>query len=376
MKLLIAILILFCSCAKSQPSNITINGIGTSVTINSGQAGSPITVNYTEYFPSQTGDITFTDADFQYSIAGYAKTNFTARSPAGFVEFRTSETAIDVKVAGNNTPNSSLADCEVLVDGVYNQSLRVINDNVVETKSITLPAGEKIVTLINGYTNAATSGNITIANEGVFIQGVVTTGTIEVKKPTVPANKWLFVGNSITAGNAATHPSATGFAALFRNDGRSLQVDAFGSRTLATTTTNLANQMASFVSAEMDGSLTNTIFIFLGTNNFAFNQSKATFKTYYGLFLDAIRAIRTDIDIYCVSPLNRTTYSTPNSGGATCEDYSDAIQELLVTRTWAKFIYGKTLVSISNISGDGVHPTQTGMQEIHDNLLTAYNDLQ
>src|SRR5688572_15539093 len=119
-----------------QAQTIRINGTGLPVTINA--VGKPSSVSISvppipEYFDPQSGDITFTDDDFQYSIPGYAKTGFTARSPGGFVEFRTSETSMDIKIAGDWVQGNTQSDCEVVVDGVWNQSVRVTSANTVQS---------------------------------------------------------------------------------------------------------------------------------------------------------------------------------------------------------------------------------------------------
>lgn len=363
---------------------VQINGTGKPVTLNS--PGKPSSVHIIvpaqdQYFDPQTGDITFTDEHFQYSYPGYVKTNFTARSPAGFVEFRTSETSLDIKVGGDwSTASSAIdeqSDCEVLVNGVYNQSVRLTADNVTQSHAITLPAGEKIVTLVNGYTANNLSGSITLPDRGVYIQGVVTTGPIEIKIPVTPTNKKLFIGNSITTGASSPHPSVTGWVGLLRADGWQTQEDSWGGRRILTTTTLLADEMAEFVSDEMNGSVSNELFFMLGTNNFGLTtgHTKAQFKQWVGFFVDALHTIRPDISIYLISPLNRTSYSTPNPAGATLEDYADAEQELQDEgRSWLKIMYGKNYLSLAN-APDGLHPNGTGHQEVHDNFLIDYNIL-
>jgi hypothetical protein len=381
MKKLVIILSLFPFSLNAQI--VQINGTGRTVTINA--PGKPSSVSITQpseppepdYFDPQSGDITFTDEHFQYSIPGYAGSGYTARSSAGFVEFRTSETSISVKVGGNWSTASSAfdeqSDCEVLVNGVYNQSVRLTVDNTTQTYAISLPVGEKIVRLVNGYT---ANGNNLLPGNGVFVQGVVTIGNVEIKIPVTPINKKLFIGNSITTGATSTHPTITGFAGLLRNIGWQIQMDSYGGRRLLTTSAALGDDMAEFISDEMNGTITNEVFMFLGTNNFALfgGHSKANFKLYYGYFLDALHTLRSDITIYCISPFNRDTYSTPNSQGATCEDYADAIEELLVTRTWAKFIYGKDAVSLANmVDSPRVHPNQAGHQQISEYIEAQYN---
>jgi hypothetical protein len=364
-RILILFFIVFSGCSKSQ-----------SLFFNLSQHG---VVGANQYYAAQQGDVTFTDDDFQYSIGGYAKTGFTARSTAGYVEFKTTEVNISVKVGGNwSTASSSFdvqSDCEVLVDGVYNQSVRLTADNTTQTYSITLPAGPKLVRLVNGYTANALSGSITLPDAGVYVQGIITDTDFQVKKPVLPRNKWLVIGNSIETGATGTHPSITGFVGLLRNDGRNIISDCFGGRRLLTVSASDGHNLAAFLSAEMNGTVSNELFMFLSTNNFAVGggQSKALFKSEYQNFLDSLHSIRPDIIVYCISMFNRNIYATPNSQGATGDDYADAISELCATRSaWAKYIYGKNLLTLANTS-DGLHPNQTGMQEVHDKFLIQYN---
>lgn len=364
------ILLFFYSCTKSQ---VTVNESGTTVDIN-GLGGSAITIN--TYFPPLSGDITFTDSHFQFAINGYAKTGFTARNPGAFVEIETTETSLDIKVAGDWVGHATQSDCEVIVNGVWNQSVRVTVEDEVQSIPITLPPGEKVVRLISGYAANQASGQIILPASGVHIQGVVTTGVIRIKKPVSSGHKKVFFGDSITDGASGTHPLFTGFSVLFRTlDNWAVQLDCWGARAVVTTNSTLGNTLAAYLSPQLNGTISNELFICLGTNNYGLlNQSKATFKAYYEFMLDAIIAARPDVTIYCVSMLNRQTYDTGNSGGAFGDDYADAIEELVSTRPTTRFIYGKPLVSLSNMSdGAQLHPNQTGMQQYHDNLLAAYN---
>lgn len=379
MRLLIFIL-LFPFLTEAQ--TVQVNGTGLTVTINA--AGKPSSINIaapppSAYYPAETGDITFTDAHFQYSYPGRSGTGFTERSVGGYVEFRTTATSIDVKIGGNYSTATGTIDkqseCPVLVDGVYNQSVQLTADNTTQTHTITLPGGSKIVRLINGYATLSAS-SILYPTNGVYIQGVVSATAIEIKRPVVPDTLRMFIGNSITAGYDADHPGATDVVSLFREqDGWNTINYSWGGRRIMTSNSTEADQMAAVIDDMMNGSTLNEVLVLLGTNNWQSfgGQTKATFKTYYGNFLDALHTLRPDIIIYCVSPLNRSNYNDANSQGAFIEDFVDAIEELLVDRTWAKFIYGKDLVSLANMPLDGLHPNQTGMQEIHDNLLIQYN---
>jgi hypothetical protein len=178
--------------------------------INSGGTLSESELPPPEYQTPVSGDIDFTDDDFQFSRAAYGGTGYWARSPYGFVEFRTSETALDVKVGGNWSGHGVQSQVEVFVNGVYNQSVTLTADNTTQEIPITLPGGSKIVRLTNGYT-ADDGANINTPGYGVFVQGVVTTGDIEIKNPVTPEDLWYFIGDSITTGAVADHPTASSF---------------------------------------------------------------------------------------------------------------------------------------------------------------------
>ncbi len=329
-------------------------------------------------YKTAQGNVTFVDSDFQYSVPGYPGPGFTARSTAGYVEIICNEQNISVKVGGNWSGHTTQSDCEILVDGVYYTSVRLTHDSVIEVHPITLPKGSHLITLVNGYTaNAVSTTNVVIPKNGVYIQGVVTDSVFQIVSRPTPRPKWLFIGNSITTGASADHPAVTDFLGMFRSEGRRIQSDSWGARRLLTYIPVNAHSMASFVSAEMNSTISNELFMFLGTNNFTVGggQTKALFKTEVQLFLDSVHVQRPDIKIYVISPMNRNNYSVPNAMGATCEDYADAERELLTTRTWAKFIYGKPLLTLANTI-DGVHPKQIGHKEVHDKLLIQYNLLQ
>lgn len=338
-----------------------------------------------DYFDPVSGDIDFTDEHFSFSAPGYAKTGFTGRSPGGFVEFRTSETDFDVKVGGNWSGFGNQSQIFLLVDGVFNQAITLTADNTTQSIAITtLSAGEKTVRLVNGYAaQSAADGDINLPQAVISVQGVVTTGDIEIKIPVAPENLVLFIGDSITTGASGTYPSITGWVAQLREEENwEVQWDSYGARGLANNSgvfgSTQANAMAAYVYAQLNGTVSNTVVMCLGTNDFflsGWRFSKANWKAHVELFVDALHALDTDIRIIWVTPLNRTAYDTPNVNGADLEDYTDAVLEVQAdSRGWMEVIEGKDLVSLSNLT-DGLHPDQTGHDEIKTNFLTAYNAL-
>lgn len=364
------ILLLLSSCAKGQ---ITINGPGAGIDING--SGETVPVVTRQFFDAQTGDVDFEDQHFSFSAPGIAKTGYVVRNTMSYLEIKTIERQVTLKVGGNWANKLTQSYIPVLVDGVFNQNVSVTTDSVEEEKTIILPAGEKTVRIINGYNAAMTPfGYSAIYQDaGVFINGIITDTSFQIKVPTRPRVKRLFIGNSITTGASGTNPVLLGFPGLFRAEGWEVQSNSWGGRIVTTTTQVLADSFAVYVSAQMNGTYSNELFLTLGTNDcFIHNRTKDAFKTYYGLMLDALLSKRPDIVIYCFSIFNRVSYDAGNSLGYTGDDFYDALVELAATRPTIHVIYAKDFLSLAN-APDQIHPNQTGMQQVHDSILVHYN---
>lgn len=381
MRLITIILLL---CVTFSNAQIPINGTGQAVTINA--PGQPSSVNISapalsEFFPSQSGDIDFTDNHFWFAHPGFYRSagDYYQRNTLSYVEFQTEEIQITLKIIGNWSSPARILNqtyINIQVNGVQNQFVSLTADNVEEQKTIVLPAGLKLVRIINGYNAALTPFNqsVVYADATVNINGIITDTVFKIKRPTPPVNAKFYIGTSIPTGASSTNPTVTGYVALLRSmDNWDVGSLCWGGKTTQTTTDPLADSVAVMVDRMMNGSASNELFIDLGTNDYAIhNKTKAAFKADYQRMLDAIIALRPDITIYCISLLNRTDYDTGNSLGYTGDDFADAIEELCNDRSTTRFIYGKNLVSPANCP-DGVHPNLAGHNEVHTNLKAAYD---
>jgi hypothetical protein len=323
-----------------------------------------------DYFDPVSGDITFTNSHFQSSALGLAKTGFTMRSPAGFVEFRTSETDFDVKIGGNWSGNGDQSKIYLLVDGVFNQAITLTADNTTETHSITsLASGVKLIRLVNGYAAQADfAGDINRPQAAICVQGVVTTGDIEIKKPVAPAKRIVILGMSITTGAVGTRVTDTSWAMQLRNtDGYDITLDSYGARILANNSSVFgsaqANAMVAYLFAQMDGTSSNELWIDLATNDYFFNASKATYKARLDLLVSTMQAAHPAVRIILIKPTDRTEYDTPNSAGATLGDMATAMDEIAVTYSIEKMGDRTDLLLANTV--DGLHPNQTGQNGLY-----------
>lgn len=334
------------------------------------------------YFDPESGDITFTDDHFQYSAPGYAKTGYTGRSPAGFVEFRTSLTDFSVKIGGGNISGFAGENkVFLLVDGVYNQEITLTSPGTQTVAITTLSAGVKLIRLVNGYAAAPDStGDINLPEYVVAVQGVVTSGDIEIKIPVTPTKKILLIGMSITTGATGTRISDTSWAMQLRNDeGFNIQLDSYGGRSLADNAGNFiqakADEMVAYHLAQLSGSSQKEIWMDLATNDFGNIQiSKATYKTYLERYADTLHAANSSVRLIWIRPTDRTSYDTPNISSATLGDLDDAITEAASTRAWMEIMGDRYNLTLTNTT-DGLHPNQAGHDEIKDNILAQYNTL-
>lgn len=255
--------------------------------------------------------------------------------------------------------------------GTYPQFSHIaifVNDELfqVETFSdtslheITLPVGFKTVKLVEGIISKPSS------IIGTWLTSVLVDSSKFTKHSiTNVSEKIVFLGDSITVGANALYPSVNGFPYLFRSlDSKEVAVLGYGygkvydfgetAPKIAAVNEHLA-QLYSNVTA------TKKLCIALGTNDFALDSTPvATFEGWYEDLLDGIIAYDNNIDIYCLSPIIRT------SDGALLDDYRTTIASLCTAKSLTH-ITGKTILTTGDLD-DGVHPTTDGHLILHDAL--------
>lgn len=360
---------------------MSLNFIIGTLTGGAAPAASP-----SEYFDSQTGDIDFTDEQFQDAIPGIAMTNFTMRNPAAFVEFRTEATDFDVKVGGNWSAQGEESKIYLLVNDVYNQSITLTDDDVTESHAIaSLEAGTKNIKLVCGYAASAhAGGDMRYPRFGTYVQGVdMGAGTIEVKIPVVPTKRIVADGMSITTGASGTRFTLTGWLPQFKwVAGYNIKMVSYGARGLCDNgggwNSTKADQLVAYHLAQFeDGVTEKEIWMDLHTNDFGlFQVSKASFKARVEEYVDKINTADPEVLIIWWRPLARTDGATPNSSGAVLQDFADALDEVAASRSSFMIVLGAA--SDGGGSGntiDGVHYNQTGHDDAYETRLALYEAL-
>lgn len=242
----------------------------------------------------------------------------------------------------------------VYVDGEWLDYLQASGDGA-EAVVLTLPNGSKRVEIVAGLQASDGAGG---AN-GTFLKSVEFAGEATKIAPSTPATRVTVYGDSITVGANSDHPEHHGWALRLRDSRtESFLIEAWGSRSLYDDAHDSTARTA-FVAKIAEGD-PDIIWLAIGTNDYGLNKwAAASFGTAYAAVLDDLHTALPSAQIYCQTPIDRTT-ETANGSGSTLGNYRTQITTAVSTRTgFCTLVDGTAILSTGDLD-DGVHPTTTG----------------
>ena len=132
---------------------------------------------------------------------------------------------------------------------------------------------------------------------------------------------------------------------------------------MASTTPLVNGTVTSITTSLSNATTTKKLIILIGTNDFGLSAlPSATFKTYYENLVDAVNAADSSIEIFCISPLLRST------DAPLLDDYRTAINDLCTVRpSFCTYIEGKTIITLLDTT-DGLHLSVAGQQKVKDHI--------
>jgi lysophospholipase L1-like esterase len=359
-------------------STITTGG---SAPVTFSVSGSPTLTNVDEVrVPTSSGD--YYDGKLatpQVDSNGYA---FTARDAYSRVQVQTD--ALDVGVEAYSSAAST--DSYAAALGVY------VNGSYAGAPSFAAQAAApllvdvqpgagtgKMVSLWEGaeaYTTAVSG-----TRSGTFIQAIrlplhlvdgVTAAHASILTPSRPQHRLVLLGDSILTGFFASVLPQTSITALLRGDFPSsgtggvtchcADLDSIANE--AASPASLASLVAS-LAMELDGMSSNTLWIELGTSDYAdVGEPAATFQNYYAALLTAVHTASPATKIYCQSPIQRIAPSmeAANGAGSTLGDYRKAISTAATSTGYCTYVEGAAgaIAPNADMYMDGVHLTDAG----------------
>ena len=267
------------------------------------------------------------------------------------VDFQT--TATSCTVASYATLGGNYGEIGVFIDDIWNQQiLRPTTGSALHT--ITLPAGNKKVSFVNGLKQQGLGTFVTKVSGNAAMTAIAA----------VPTNRVLIYGDSIAVGGNSDIPTRDAAAMIVRAAyaPNSLAFEAFGFRALNTDCPDAGNR-ATFV-AKIQAYAPARLYIEIGTNDYGLNLwSAASFGTAYAALLDDLHTALPAMTIFCQTPTIRTA-ETANSFGNTLGDYRSQISTAVSTRTgFATLVNGYTILTTGDLD-DAVHPSTAGHVKI------------
>ena len=288
---------------------------------------------------------------FNNSISYGSEINYFKRSTDSEYEFTYSGTYLRVQASVTGTDD----EVAVFENGTYTQTLTMV-DGVI--KIATLTAGAKTVKLVEGRVR-------TTSLSGVRLNSIVVDDNAFVKVDDGnTAERFVFLGDSITQGNQPTNHFTLAYAQLFKyTDSKQVTVLGFGGaklEDLASTPAKISTTNSWISSSFQDTTTTKKLIIMLGTNDFLNSVTPANYKTYYEDLLDTINVADSSIVVYCISPLDNST------ADANLTQYDTNVSDVCSSRAWATYIDGLSILNYPTGFNDAVHPDTSGHLAIHD----------
>lgn len=311
--------------------------------------------NVENYLNAQLGftSLTVFPTSFADSAALINNTKAFRTSTFAQAVYTTTATAVTVTFDTPLFATPNFGEIGVYVNGAFNQSIPS-TFNGENIKNISLPAGSKTVSFVNGLESAPAAVPL-----GSFVSALTPNATLTPATPT-PTNRVLVYGDSIASGGNATVPTQSAWPMIVRTayGSNSLAVESYGFRSLIDDCTD-ATARAAFV-AKVVAYAPARLWIAIGTNDYGLNkQTAAAFGTMYAALLDDLHTALPSLLIWCQTPLSRSV-ETANGLGSTLPNYRTQIATVQSTRSaYATLVDGTAIMTTASLD-DGLHPTTAG----------------
>ncbi len=337
---------------------------------------------------SRSGASAFSDTAAPVLQTGADGVVYGRRSELCRLTLTTDATILSVQIAGSEfTFSIASAFIEVQVNGSHQTTVPIVISDVAQSFDITLPAGAKTVTLIEGTqsnTSAPALGDV--RSTSILGVSVPPGNTFAIVAPAAVQHRLVILADSIP-GYGPTSPQVNSLISLVRADFPTtgtggVTAEAWGSRSLYEAYLAGGNTWTAFVAKIVtlcDGTVLNSLWIALGTNDYGIGAipntwNAAAFQAAYTALLIALRAALPSLAIYCQSMIARVApaLETINGAGSTCAQYRTAISNsVTAANVGATFVDGSGFVSPANYDASGLHENNAGAIEHKAAVKTA-----
>ena len=165
----------------------------------------------------------------------------------------------------------------------------------------------------------------------------------------------VIYGDSISSGFGTEIPSRDAWTVLLRSQYET-GVEAWGSRQLTSDYAAGLDRLVSYFASYGEPA---TIWLAIGVNDFFVGVNLAQFQREYASLLDMVHSNLPATRIIAQTPIV-LAYETPNANGDTLVEFRAAIAGVCRSRSFCHLVDGTSILSPSDLSSDGLHPTTQG----------------
>jgi lysophospholipase L1-like esterase len=186
------------------------------------------------------------------------------------------------------------------------------------------------------------------------------------KKPTAKPKQWAAIGDSITYGSSST--LANPFGSYVHKAGASL---GFGTSNQGISGATISSMSGQFSTVTALSTLPDIATVMGGTNDVGNATAQSTFtSTYQSDIQSLVNGLPAGSHVYCLGILPRS-----DAHAAGVATYNGYIQTAVANVSSSKATYVDTSTWINpatDLSGDGLHPTEAGHQKIANQLISLF----
>ncbi len=243
----------------------------------------------------------------------------------------------------------------ILVDDIFKMRLPNLPENEKSLiMPLSLPAGEKKITVINSLQTNCSWGGIP---KSYVVRSIYSNAPLVLVVPCESVRKRLVIyGDSIVAGDHADIPGIRSWGTLLRQY-YDVAFEASGWKRLQDDMNNFA-----MVASRISSYHPNVIWLAIGTNDFQGpdNMDIKKYSEIYRNFINILHQYSPASTIIAQSPLVTSNANIPNAAGNILADYRIAIQNATTDCPWCNYIDGSKILKLSDLA-DGIHPNTPGM---------------
>ncbi|MBC6988926.1 SGNH/GDSL hydrolase family protein [Hymenobacter sp. BT491] len=311
-------------------------------------------------------------ANFSQNAYDLDMGTYRKRSAFAVLKLQSSATSLALQMVSDYAaqgPDTAEVMLNVYVNGIWNQA--VVPDAVsgVQTKTITLPAGDKEVAIVEGGAGGNTASTFFATSLTQVVVPAGSTGYIVA--PTKKTNGVFLVHDSIGVGDGSTNDGKNGLIGQLRSQlsGWDVISDGWNARynTGSYATAALQEAQAQRIVNALTGySGRKVLYWQVLTNDFGYVPGQPSgVSSILTTVIERVHALDASIEIKLQTPIWRGNKDVPNSLGLVLSDYAAVMTNVAAAHSsYTVRVDALPWLTAADLTSDQLHPTDAGYEKL------------